>query len=244
MNLLLNQLPRILFEAFFVLMIAGCILAVMRNFRRRSVQFYFLAASLIFMLAWRVSIETLSKRYSAVLIYAGVCFSVYFIYSVLPYLALCFRRFFRKEAAFVLRRYSRLARRVILLVLVLLCIGKLSRFNRYDNALPEMCRAVTADASGYSRIVILELCGEADRLEYYLEKPVIPMDEQLKPESAAVNKRIAALLAGKEYDAVYVLCKEKKGVASGSALIFSMPNSNRKKLYLNAYRYTGEKDEQ
>ena len=76
----LSQLTRILFEPYFILILPGALLAVLLNRHRRDRMFYVIAGGVIFMFLWRGCITLLSKRYSEILIFAGICFSVYFLY--------------------------------------------------------------------------------------------------------------------------------------------------------------------
>ncbi len=65
--LFLSQLPRIVFEPIFGVMIAGMLLALLLNFRRRSWRFYAVLIGVGFMLVWRNCLHLLSKRYSEIL---------------------------------------------------------------------------------------------------------------------------------------------------------------------------------
>ena len=83
--------------------------------------FYVIAGGVIFMFLWRGCITLLSKRYSEILIFAGICFSVYFLYLFPLWLP---RRFSSRLQQYVpklksaLERCPRLFSRALVLFLV------------------------------------------------------------------------------------------------------------------------------
>ena len=121
----LSQLTRILFEPYFILILPGALLAVLLNRHRRDRMFYVIAGGVIFMFLWRGCITLLSKRYSEILIFAGICFSVYFLYLFPLWLP---RRFSSRLQQYVpklkraLERCPRLFSRALVLFLVIVSI--------------------------------------------------------------------------------------------------------------------------
>ena len=249
MNLLhfLNQLSRILFEPFFILMIAGFFLAFYLNWHRRNRVFYSVLICIVFMIAWRICINLLSKRYSEILIYAGIGFTVYFLYVFPPWIFYRCRPFLQRrypKIEQIMRCYPRLISRVLIFILILVCFGKLSRYNRYDDTIPKSCEAVKRDVAKFKKPLIIELCGEQARFHYYSGLSIFSINEDSSREEQW--KRLSQLLK-RDYDVAYVFCKEKQeekfSIFSAGAStknweqIFSAPKDNRKKIYFNVYRY-------
>ncbi len=245
----LNQLARILFEPVFGVMIAGIVLGLIVNARRRDRKFYVVLLGVGFMIAWRCCIHMLSKRYFEILIYAGVGLSAYGL-CVFPSWVSCLCGIFLRRrcpaAVRAMRRYRRLTGRVMVFALVAACCGKMGCYNRYDDTLPRGCDAVRRDAAEAGRPAVIELCGERSRLHYYSGLPVLSVAANVPRQEQ--RRRLSALLK-RGYDAVYVCCKEKRGerftvvepapAVDGWDLIFSAPWDNRKKAYLNVYRRRG-----
>lgn len=248
----LSQLTRILFEPYFILILPGALLAVLLNRHRRDRMFYVIAGGVIFMFLWRGCITLLSKRYSEILIFAGICFSVYFLYLFPLWLP---RRFSSRLQQYVpklkraLERCPRLFSRALVLFLVIVSLGKLCRFNRYDDTLPKSCAAVRADAADCKAPLLVEICGETARFQYYTGLPVVSIDHYA--EQTAQRKQLKKLL--RESNFAYVFLEEKSGQETPAAAvgaaesewkqIFSAPRDNRKRAYINVYRYrsSGEK---
>ena len=244
---LLSQLSRILFEPFFLLMIAGIALAFFLNIHRRNRMFYSVLFGVGFMIAWRTCVHLLSKRYSEILIYAGIGFSAYFLYVFPPWLFCRCRPFLQRRYPKIeqtMRCRPRLISRVLILILILVCFGKMSRYNRYDNTIPKSCEAVKKDAARFKKPLIVELCGEQARFHYYSGLPILSIDDNSSRKEQ--RKQLLQLLR-KDYDVAYVFCKEKRGekfsIFSAEACaenweqIFSAPRDNRKKTYVNVYRH-------
>lgn len=161
---------RIVFEPVFYIMAAGMVLALLNPpYRKRF--FLPLALALVFMFSWRCCITMLSARYAAIFIYAGVGFSAYAAYRLTPFLTAAFfhpaNRCFR-----FLHRHMRLAGRILLLAIILICIGKFLRYNRYDGCIPESVALVKADSGQMEEARFFDFCGEAARLQFYLGLPV------------------------------------------------------------------------
>ncbi len=232
-----SQLGRILFEPVFVLAVCGAVFALAGNIRRRSRFFYPVAGGLLFMFCWRACVQLLSKRYSEIFIYPAVMFAVCFL-AVLPLYLFCKFRTFSRTAIF--RSYPRLICRVLVLILIAVCIGKLCRYNRFDSSLSDMCEVVRKDIAGEPDVLVVEYCGELQRLSYYLKRPVFAGCGR-KHKKSEVRRMM------KKGGKVYFLHKVKKGEKISCKeygikekdleLIFSRPVDNRKKYYFNAYRY-------
>lgn len=242
-----SQLSRILFEPFFLLMIAGISLAFFLNIHRRNRMFYSILFGVGFMIAWRTCVHLLSKRYSEILIYAGIGFTAYFLYVFPPWLFCRCRPFLQRRYPKIertMRCRLRLISRALVLILILVCFGKLSRYNRYDDTIPKSCDAVRKDAAKFKKPFIIELCGEQARFHYYSGLPVSSINEDAGRED---QWKQLSLFLKRDYDMVYVFCKEKRGekfsvFSAGAAAgnweqIFSAPRNNRKKIYFNVYRY-------
>ena len=137
----------------------------------------------------------------------------------------------------------------IMLFLVIVSLGKLCRFNRYDDTLPKSCAAVRADAADCKAPRLIEICGETARFQYYIGLPVVSIDHYA--EQTAQRKQLKKLL--RESNFAYVFLEEKSGQETPAAAvgaaesewkqIFSAPRDNRKRAYINVYRYrsSGEK---
>lgn len=247
----LSQLSRIVFEPIFGVMIAGMLLALLLNFRRRGWRFYAVLIGVGFMLVWRSCLHLLSKRYSEILIYVGIGFSGYFLLLFPAWFACRFRPLLQRycpKAEQVMRRFPRLIGRVLIFVLILICFGKLSRYNRYDDTIPKSSEVVKQDAANFRRPLVLELCGEQDRLHYYSGLSILAVNQEASREEQW--KRCSQLLK-REHDAAYLFCKERreethslfpKGAVAGDwELIFSAPQDNRRKLWINVYRCRNRK---
>ena len=199
------------------------------------------------MIAWRTCVHLLSKRYSEILIYAGIGFTAYFLYVFPSWLICRYRHFLQRRYPKIeqtMRCYPRLISRVLILILVLVCFGKLCRYNRYDGTIPKSCEVVKRDAAKFKKPLIIELCGEQARFHYYSGLPVSSINEDAGRED---QWKQLSLFLKRDYDMVYVFCKEKRGekfsvFSAGAAAgnweqIFSAPRNNRKKIYFNVYRY-------
>ena len=218
---------RIVFEPVFYIMAGGMVLALLNPpYRKRF--FLPLALALVFMFSWRCCITMLSARYAAIFIYAGVGFSAYAAYRLTPFLTAAFfhpaNRCFR-----FLHRHMRLAGRILLLAIILICIGKFLRYNRYDGCIPESVALVKADSGQMEEARFFDFCGEAARLQFYLGTP----DE--------IRKRLAGSVCA------YVFCNEPPGhffspqdmkmTPQQWSRLYSSPEDNRKKIYFSVYRY-------
>lgn len=244
---LISQLSRIIFEPIFILMIAGILLALFLNIHRRNRMFYSVLLGVGFMITWRVCVHLLSKRYSEILIYAGIGFCAYFLYVFPPWLFCRCRPFLQRhypKIAQTMRCYPRLIGRILVLILILGCFGKLSRYNRYDDTIPKSCALIKKDAAKFKKPLLIELCGEQGRFQYYSKLPVTPINENMSREN---QRKVLSLVLKRKYDVAYVFCKEKReekfsvfssGASNGNfEQIFSAPRDNRKNKYINVYRY-------
>lgn len=243
---LLDQISRILFEPFFIFMIVGFFLVILLNWRRRDRFFYFFLVAFGVMLTWRYVVNLVSKRYSEILIYAGICMTAYFL-ALFPSWISCrfhpfLQRHFRRMDQ-MLHQYPRLVSRVLILILVLICFAKLSRFNRFDDTIPQSCTVVKTDAKMFKKTMILDACEEFPRLKYYSGMPIL----SLRQEARETRLKKIAVLLKRPCDAFYVFLKEKPGEQTAAAsigaaenewtLIFSEWRDNRRKLLINVYRY-------
>ena len=242
-----NQLSRILFEPFFLLMIAGISLAFFLNIHRRNRMFYSVLFGVGFMIAWRACVHLLSKRYSEILIYAGIGFTAYFLYVFPSWLICRYRHFLQRRYPKIeqtMRCYPRLISRVLILILVLVCFGKLCRYNRYDGTIPKSCEVVKRDAAKFKKPLIIELCEEQARFHYYSDLPIFSINNDSTREE---QWKHLSLFLKRDYDVIYVFCKEQPGekfslfseeaYAEKWEQIFSAPRNNRKKTYINVYRH-------
>ena len=123
---LLDQISRILFEPFFIFMIVGFFLVILLNWRRRDRFFYFFLVAFGVMLTWRYVVNLVSKRYSEILIYAGICMTAYFL-ALFPSWISCrfhpfLQRHFRRMDQ-MLHQYPRLVSRVLILILTVKAVG-------------------------------------------------------------------------------------------------------------------------
>ena len=97
--------------------------------------------------------------------------------------------------------------------------------------------------------LLVEICGETARFQYYIGLPVVSIDHYA--EQTAQRKQLKKLL--RESNFAYVFLEEKSGQETPAAAvgaaesewkqIFSAPRDNRKRAYINVYRYrsSGEK---
>ena len=232
---------RIVFEPVFYIMAAGMVLALLNPpYRKRF--FLPLALALVFMFSWRCCITMLSARYAAIFIYAGVGFSAYAAYRLTPFLTAAFfhpaNRCFR-----FLHRHMRLAGRILLLAIILICIGKFLRYNRYDGCIPESVALVKADSEQMEEARFFDFCGEAARLQFYLGLPVETWKEAERKFTTPdeIRKRLAGSVCAN------VFCNEPPGhffspqdmkmTPQQWSRLYSSPEDNRKKIYFSVYRY-------
>lgn len=242
---LIARISAILFEPVAAVAFCGVVLAVLLNVRKRGAFFSLLAFSLCFAVVWRSCITLISNRYAEIFLYAGFAFSAYFIFKFPNWCALVLRRFRlsgRVRIADFLARHSRAVSRILLLILVLICFGKLARYNRYDYGYAESALTVRRDAMTQGAAVLHTFSGDAPRLRYYSGLRVVPHDID---RTTPTRKELRSALRDRTLT-VYVVCDEIPGAsftaddagvdADDWERIYSFPHDNRKKLYLNVYR--------
>ena len=96
----------------------------------------------------------------------------------------------------------RLAGRILLLAIILICIGKFLRYNRYDGCIPESVALVKADSGQMEEARFFDFCGEAARLyRLYLykaysadyRKPVIKSSSVLRESYLDILRQPSAI---------------------------------------------------
>lgn len=248
MNILffLNQIVRIVFEPFFVLMLLGFITALVINWKQRDRLFYTLLTGIVIIFSWRLCVNLLSKRYSAIMIIVAVGFSAYFIFMLPIYQSCLLSRFFKEKLGNIgrfLRNYSRLSSRFLLLILIIVCCCKLSLYNRFSNTIPRMCDVVLKDSKKYKTSLFVDFSKESPRIFYYLKRPIIQT-----VHSRDINLKFEKLrqILQCNQDVTYVffrvnrhnnILKELEKINDGKwELLFSSPCNNRKKTYFYVYK--------
>ena len=238
---------RIVFEPVFYIMAAGMVLVLLNPpYRRRF--FLPLVFALVFMFSWRCCITMLSARYAAIFIYAGAGFSAYAAYRLTPFLTAAF--FHPQYRCFrFLRSHMRLAGRLLLLAIIIICIGKFLRYNRYGGCIPESAALVKTDSGQMKDVRFFDFCGEAARLQFYLGRPVEAQKETGRKFTAPDEIRMR--LAGSV--CAYVFCNEPPDhffspqdmemTPQQWRRLYSSPEDNRKKVYFSVYRYMAKPQE-
>ncbi len=161
MNVIFKQIPQILFEPVAIGACLGILTAMIAGWRKRSVRYWMILFAILFMIGWRVAIQTASARYSAVLICPAVILTVYFCFR-LEFICRCFVKSPR------MYRLCRFIPYLVITGLVFGCIIKIMRFDAYSGYVAEACRVYLADRSPDLPDYIYCVDGmENTRISYY-----------------------------------------------------------------------------
>jgi hypothetical protein len=227
------KFSRVLYEPLSVTVLVAIVLAFYLNWRKWDRLFWIIAGSIAFMIAWRLGIGIFSARYASILIYPTVILVAYLFYRVtelfpkIPYLCK------------IPGKYYPWISRGLLIGMLIPCVIKDFRFNHYAGFIPETCKIINADAANYQYPVILDLAGEATRLQYYSGLESHAAYNSTAPKNIERAVRPYRFL----HDAIYVVVNERPGesIAFGGdgewELISSKFKNNRKRLKFNVYRY-------
>lgn len=242
---LFERIFAIVFEPVASVAMLGVLLALAINAGKRGRLFWLLAGVLTVAVVWRSCIDLISNRYAEIFLFAGFGFASYFIFKLPGWLGCVLKSLSWRGAsgfAAFLTRHSLAISRILLLCLVASCIGKLTRYNRYDYGFAESAKTVRRDAAIHGPAELHSFAGDGPRLRYYSGLPVVTHEIEGTTPSAM---ELRAVLKNRELT-IYVVCDqppdailshEEADVAPEDwERIYSFPRDNRKKLYLNVYR--------
>lgn len=160
LSVLFKRIPGILFESVAVAAALGLIIAAVMCWKRRTLLYWLLAFSCLFMLGWRMGIQIISQRYASALIFPAVIASAYFCFqteSLVKYIP----KFPEKWCRFV--PY------VFILILGISSIVKVFHFNHYGDYVIRASELIRNDLQklGGGEPFLLSTDSAADRLSYY-----------------------------------------------------------------------------
>lgn len=244
----ITQMPRCVFELFFALMLCGILLALYCRWGKPCrKRFFIFAAGLIFMSFWRSFFELLSSRYSSIFIYPAIGFTIYFCYAFVPAAALTIRKKFPRFARNLLA-YRKVIGRTAIALIMLGCLLKLARYNRFDRVIPNAAAAAKNDPYARKNVrMIIDYTGVGRRYNYYariyvkqfVRKKEIPLAQQVKKELEK-SRCVLYIFINEKRDAV--LTAGELGIRERQwKRIFSEPRSNSRKMHISVYRYIPEK---
>lgn len=218
-----------LWEPFGVLLLAGILFALWRNWKTRGPLFWFAAASLAAALLWRAFLP-------------GVTTSRYYSIFALPCI------FF---TAYLLLRLP-LSRKISWIALGILgfaAICKDMRFNPYERKLLDLYEVVKKDAARHERPLLFSCSRFARQERYYVGIPNCAPDHVVGWEAILEGLRGNLDVYRGDFDAVYVFL-ELPGELENPELILKrlMPNgiellgdvwrNSRKRKRIVAFRYS------
>ena len=229
----LVRIARMLFEPFAVIALLGSILALWQYRHRRGELFWLFSSAILFMLSWRVAIKIVSSRYAHILIYPALFLCVWCCLQLGRY---CPGRWRQRVSLGLFG------------ILIVIAFAKDLRFNRYNNAIPYVCKMIRTDAAGQTNPLLTAAEDEVARYQYYSGLQVIA-GRALNTGPDVIRDLKKTLLPYRGYNGtVYLLIYERNpGILSGETLglaqgewtfIASRYRNERRKLALSAYRYT------
>ena len=176
---------------------------------------------------FRMGGHKLSGRYVVILIPVATVVAVYGIYGA---------------------RWPLWLKRLIVLLLVVVALGKTSRINRHNNYYATLCRQIRADAAKYKSPVIADFTGHALVVQYY--SGISAVSFVSIPPGKTISEIIGNFLQDYRYrgDVLYVIIKaaaatsplvaDATTVRNGEwKLFYSEYDSNRHNRKLWAYRF-------
>lgn len=227
----MNLLSTVFFEVFPPLSVMalygiGLFFAHMAPKERRHWAILVLGCVAIFVL-FRMGEHKLSSRYVAISIPVGVITAVYGIYG---------------------SRWPLWIKRLLVLLLVVIALGKVARINRYNNHYATLCRQIRTDAAGYQKPIIADFTRHVPMVQYY--SGISAVSFVSIPSGKTMSDIIGKFLQDYRYrgDVLYVITKEAADaspmtadattVCNGAWELFgSEYNSNRRNRKLRVYRF-------
>ncbi len=231
------EISKVLHEPIAIASLVAIAFTLYLNWKNRSPFFIYISVTILLMIAWRVTIQIISSRYAAALIYPAVILVVYMFYVVIP---LCGKiPYLNKIPA----KYYPWMSRALLVGILVPCIVKDFRFNYHAGFIQKSAQVIKLDARNYAYPGSLNFCGESNRMEYYSGIDSIILSytgSQIAPQED-INKYVNAY--SYKYDVIYVVCNELtenslKAPGKGDwEFLSSHYKNNRKKLRFSVYRY-------
>lgn len=203
---------------------------------------------------WRSWIDLLSSRYASIFILPAVAAGAWGAWF-LPSLLFELGEKWSKKPLPLFRRsqYTRLAGRLLILILLIIFTGKMLRYNKFGNFYEKSGRIICEEVKkNQYNAVVIEFCGDHHRISHYTKQLCIPY-----PNLDSLSVKDAAFLRDhlpNGFDAAYIYCNFREAEEVPPSLmgadkdqwqrIFVSPRNNRKKSYIHVYRFRPEKKEQ
>ncbi len=161
-DVLFKLIPQALYEPIAVGAVLGIMTALVFCWKKRTVWYWIIPISILFMLGWRAAIQIISNRYAIILIYPATIFTVYFCFKLEE---IC-RYFFKFRHG---RLVSRFIPWLFILGLSIAGIVKILHFNPNSDYLIKACEVYLADSKNneHNYVYTYNVHTEARRIIYY-----------------------------------------------------------------------------
>lgn len=242
MEVLLQEIPQILFEPVAVGAVLGFFAALVFFWKKHREFYWPVTVSIVFMLAWRLAIQIISKRYASILIFPAIIFCVYACFKLED---LC-----KWGIPKIPERFRRMIPYLFVIGLVIASFAKAFHVNPYERYIRYSCSVAKQDAANFANPLALAEPREVRRYSYYSGLKTLEASAMNSHGEAVNASVIKTLLArcSRQCDALYLFLDEPASTAplTGSdlglsegewKLLSSQYQNRRKKKQLRLYRY-------
>lgn len=160
--------PGVLFEPIAVGAVLGLVTAAVMYWKRHTPLYWLIGGSILFMISWRLSIQIISSRYAAILLYPAVIATAFFCFQT-DWLVKYIPRFPEK--------WCKAVPYLFVLGLSIASIGQTLHLNPYDDYIIRAAELIKKDAAVHGESRLLTRSKEATRMYYYSGVPVVDVYE-------------------------------------------------------------------
>lgn len=246
-GVILQKIPGMLFEPIAIFSICGIVCSIIFIRKEHKARLFFVLFCILFFCVWRVIIVIISSRYSIILLFPAIIFSVYFCFCI-PKLIEYFSP--NRSVKFLWISYC------IAFILLIACLGKTFRVNPFSGYIIQIADDLKKNINFHKNYNIGILADDKDgkRMEYYADHPIETMDGfcflSSKPDFVII-KRI--LNENKfKYDILWIVLKEQSTLPPLKPEDLDLPETEwelertyyintKKKSQMRLYRYSPSK---
>lgn len=232
----MNMIIRGCFEPVAIYGAIGIILACFYTYRKKDFTLRIFIMITLLMIIWRPFTNVQSSRYAIILLFPVIFFSVFFCRN----LNLISAKIKMPD------KYISLISCILFVALIVICVGKLTRYNRYDDYLVNGCSIIKKDSHLAKKPFAFNYTRNYLQIYYYTKLPIIDILEKTHKELIEDIKLRITEKPG--YDVIYFFYEKKTsepfieaealGITENSwTLIYSQYLNNKKNKQLCIYKF-------
>lgn len=166
MRYLFVGIPSLLFEPISIIALLGCITTFCYFHKKNNRFFWITTVSICLMFIWRLSCCSLmlSTRYTAIILYPAMIFTVLFCFHVRDAAQSIFRRFPHLDHDLFQKIYPVIPW-FLVTILAVACLAKTLHYNPYGTHTIKICKALADEVKGKDFILYVQ--DEQRRIAYY-----------------------------------------------------------------------------